>query len=246
MSTWAGKRFWVVGASEGLGRALAHKLSAAGARLVLSARSRERLEELAAELPGPAEVLAMDVSDRASVQEAAAAAGEVDGLVYLAGVYWPQSALAWNAEQVEAMCDINFTGCARVLGAVVPAMVRRDSGHIVLTGSFAAYRGLPGAIGYGASKAALMSLAESMAVDLQDTSVRVQLVNPGFIRTRLTAKNAFRMRGMMSPDEAAQEIFEHMNSRVFKRVFPRLLGACFRALQFVPDGLYFRLFRNRG
>lgn len=246
MSTWAGKRYWVVGASEGLGRALAHKLSAAGAQLVLSARTRERLEDLAAELPAPAEVLPMDVADRASVQEAAAAAGEVDGLVYLAGVYWPQSALAWNAEQVEAMCDINFTGCVRVLGAVVPGMVERDSGHVVITGSFAAYRGLPGAIGYGASKAALMSLAESMAVDLQDTSVRVQLVNPGFIRTRLTAKNAFRMRGMMSPEEAAQEIFEHMNSRTFKRVFPWWLGAYFRALQFVPDGLYFRMFRYRG
>ena len=116
MIEFVGKRYWIVGASEGLGRALAHKLSRAGAHLILSARSEDRLRELAAELPGRAQVVACDVTDADGVARAAAEAGDIDGLVYLAGVYWPQPAQAWNAEEVAAMCDVNFTGAARVRG----------------------------------------------------------------------------------------------------------------------------------
>ncbi|MDH3265161.1 MAG: SDR family NAD(P)-dependent oxidoreductase, partial [Paracoccaceae bacterium] len=98
MRDWQGRRYWLVGASEGLGRALAHRLSRAGVELILSARNAERLEELVAELPGPARAVAVDVASRASVEKAAAAAGEIDGLVYLAGVYWPMTAQEWNAD----------------------------------------------------------------------------------------------------------------------------------------------------
>ncbi|TDA83195.1 SDR family NAD(P)-dependent oxidoreductase, partial [Halomonas marinisediminis] len=89
-------------------------------------------------------------------------------------------------EKVEAMCDINFTGAARCVGAVLPGMVARDAGHIVLTGSLSGFRGLPGASGYGPSKAGVMAMAEAMHCDLRKTGVDVQVANPGFIRTRLT------------------------------------------------------------
>src|SRR6056297_3214103 len=157
MRDWAGKRYWLVGASEGLGRALAHRLSRMGVELILTARTEERLQTLKEELPGRAHVLPCDIRDMASCRAAAEAAGQVDGLVFVAGVYWPQPAQHWNADEVEAMCDVNFTGCARLLGLVVPQMVERDSGHVVLTGSLSGFRGLGGAIGYGASKAAVMS-----------------------------------------------------------------------------------------
>jgi NADP-dependent 3-hydroxy acid dehydrogenase YdfG len=238
---WQGKRYWLVGASEGLGRALAHRLSKAGAEVIVSARNADRLAELAAELPGPARAVAVDVADRASVEAAAAEAGEIDGMVYLAGVYWPMKAQDWNAEQAEAMADINFTGCVRAVGAVLPAMVARGRGHVVLTGSLSGFRGLPGAIGYGASKAAVMSLAESMHADLRRTGIEVQVANPGFIRTRLTDKNDFRMPFLMTPEEAAEEMFALMDSRRFKRNFPRAFGSVFRASQFLPDWAYYRL-----
>ncbi|MDD9742226.1 SDR family NAD(P)-dependent oxidoreductase [Marinovum sp. SP66] len=242
MIEFVGKRYWIVGASEGLGRALAHKLSRAGAHLILSARSEDRLRELAAELPGRAQVVACDVTDADGVARAAAEAGEIDGLVYLAGVYWPQPAQAWNAEEVAAMCDVNFTGAARVLGQVVPGMVARDSGHIVMTGSLAGFRGLPGATGYGASKAGVMAMAEALHADLRGSGVRVQLVNPGFIRTRLTDKNDFRMPALMEPEAAALSIFEHMNSDRFEKSFPVPFAWLFRLGQFLPDGIYYRLF----
>lgn len=241
MRPWQGRRYWLVGASEGLGRALAARMSAAGAELILSARSGDRLAELAAGLPGPARVLEMDVADDRSVAAAAAAAGEVDGLVWLAGVYWPMRAQDWDAARAVAMADVNFTGCLRVLGQALPPMLARGRGHVVLTGSLSGFRGLPGAVGYGASKAAVMSLAETLRADLKGSGVEVQLANPGFIRTRLTAKNDFAMPFLMEPEDAARRMFRLMESRRFAGNFPRGFGAMFRLAQFLPDWAWFRL-----
>ncbi len=244
MKDWTGKRYWLVGASEGLGRALAEVMSRAGVELVLSARSEDRLQELADSLPGRAQVVPVDVSDMDSVRKAAEAAGEIDGVIYLAGVYWPMSARDWKADEAVQMCDINFTGAMRVMGAVVPGFVARDRGHVVLVGSLSGFRGLPGAIGYAASKAGVMALAESMQADLRTTGVEVQLVNPGFIKTRLTEKNDFTMPFIMSPEEAAQETFQHLNTDHFKKSFPTVFSWLFRGSQFFPDWLYYRVFRG--
>lgn len=246
MRRWDGKRYWLVGASEGLGRALAERMSRAGVELILTSRNEERLAELADSLSGKAHVAAADVGDRASVEAAAAKAGDVDGMVYLAGVYWPMKTSDWNAAEVEMMCDINFTGAARAVGAVIKPMVDRGSGHIVLTGSLSGFRGLPGAAGYGASKAGVMYLAESMYADLRGSGVDVQLANPGFIRTRLTDKNSFNMPFIMEPEAAALTMFEHMNTDRFKTSFPWAFGSMFRLSQFLPDWAYYRIFGNTG
>lgn len=242
MRDWAGKTYWLIGASEGLGRALAKIMADEGVDLILSARSESRLHEVADELSRPARIVGVDVSDTESVRAAAASIGPIDGVVFLAGVYWPMAATVWNADDAETMMDVNLMGAMRVLGATVPDMVQRNAGHIVLTGSLSGFRGLPGAIGYSASKAGIMSLAETMKSDLKSTSVEVQLVNPGFIRTRLTDKNNFSMPFIMSPEDAARVMFEHMNSRKFKRSFPTLFSWLFRASQLMPDWLYFRIF----
>ncbi len=243
MTQWQGKRYWLVGASDGLGAALAKQLSRAGAEVILSARSEGKLEDVVNNLPGKAQFVKLDVADADSVAQAAEQIGQVDGVIYLAGVYWPFSAKHWNAEQGNAMADINFTGLMRVMGQVVPQMVKRDEGHIVITSSLAAYRGLPKSIGYSASKAATLSLAESMYADLRKTGVKVQVVNPGFIKTQLTDKNNFEMPFLMEADDAAREVFEHMNTDKFKKSFPFMFSMLFRAAQFLPDALYYRLMR---
>jgi len=130
-----------------------------------------------------------------------------------------------------------------VLGACVPQMVARDHGHIVITGSLSGFRGLPGAIGYAASKAGTLALAESLHADLWRTGVRVQLANPGFIKTRLTDKNDFKMPFLMTPEEAAQEMFELMcDDGAFARHFPRVFSWLFRGSRFLPNWAYYRLF----
>ena len=242
MKNWQGKRYWLVGASEGLGREVAFCLSRAGAEVIVSARSEDRLKELVAELPGKASYVTVDVADRAAVEAAAGEIGEIDGVVYLAGVYWPMKAQEWDNEKADMMGEVNFLGASRVVGAVIKDMVAKNAGHIVLVGSLSGFRGLPGAIGYSASKAGMMSLAESMQADLRTSPIEVQLINPGFIETRLTEKNDFSMPFIMSPEDAAKEVFEHMNTDNFKKSFPMVFSWVFRLSQFMPDWMYYRLF----
>lgn len=242
MRNWTGKKYWLVGAGDGLGAALAHRMSRAGAHVIVSARSEEKLRALVEELPNEASYQTVDVADDASVVAAAEAVGQLDGVVFLAGVYWPFGAQEWNAEQANAMADINFTGLVRVMGRVVPQFVTRNSGHIVITGSLSGFRGLPGSIGYTASKAGTLSLAECMYADLRQTGVDVQVANPGFIKTQLTAKNDFRMPFLMTPEEAADHMFRHMETKRFKKSYPGLFSLLFRGSQFLPDWLYYRIF----
>jgi short-subunit dehydrogenase len=242
MRDFRGKRYWLIGASEGLGLALAQKLSAAGAELILSARTEDSLNAAVATLPGPATILPVDVGSSDSVTAAASQLPDLDGMVFLAGVYWPMRAQDWDAKAAEAMADINFTGCIRAVGAALPAMVAKNRGHVVITGSLSGFRGLPGAIGYAASKAGTMVLAESLHADLRKTGVTVQLANPGFIRTRLTAKNDFTMPFIMEPEAAAEIMFRHMASGGFKISFPTVFSWLFRGGNFLPDALYYRLF----
>lgn len=242
MRDFTGKRYWLVGASEGLGLALAQKLSAAGADLILSARSEDALQKAVASLPGKGTALPVDVGSSASVEAAAAQLGDLDGMVFLAGVYWPMRAQDWDAQAAEAMANINFTGCIRAVGAALPGMVAKGRGHVVITGSLSGFRGLPGAIGYAASKAGTMVLAESLYADLRKTGVAVQLANPGFIRTRLTAKNDFTMPFIMDPEAAADIMFRHMQSGRFKISFPTVFSWLFRGGNFLPDALYYRMF----
>jgi NADP-dependent 3-hydroxy acid dehydrogenase YdfG len=240
---WAGKKYWIVGASAGLGRAVATEISKAGAEVILSARNEEDLLALADSLPGKATAVPMDVADPESVARAASEIGVPDGMIYLAGVYWPMPATEFDGEKAATMLDINLTGAARVLGHVLPGMIERDAGHIVFTGSLSGFRGLPRASGYGASKAGMMSMAETLYADLRGTGVEVQLVNPGFVKSRLTEKNDFAMPFIMEADEAAKLFVEHMTYSDFARNFPRHFAALFRLSQFLPDWLYYRLFR---
>jgi NADP-dependent 3-hydroxy acid dehydrogenase YdfG len=242
VTDWQGKRYWLVGASEGLGREVAFCLSREGAEVIVSARSEDRLKGLVADLPGKASYVTVDVTDRTAVEAAAAQIGDIDGVVYLAGVYWPMKSQEWDNEKADMMGEVNFLGASRVVGSVIKDMVAKNAGHVVLVGSLSGFRGLPGAIGYCSSKAGMMALAESMQADLRTSPINVQLINPGFIKTRLTEKNDFNMPFIMSPEDAAKEVFEHMNTDHFKKSFPMVFSWVFRLSQFMPDWMYYRLF----
>lgn len=236
-----GQTWWIIGASEGLGRALAVLMLAKGATVIVSARSLAKLEEFAATDPN-LRAVAMDVSDPCSVAAAVAAAGPVDGVVYCVGLYDPMSALDWKPGSAEAMAEGNYMGALRVLSHLMPGFVARDAGHIVLIGSLAGFRGLPGAIGYGSSKAALMHLGENLRIDLRGTGLRVQVANPGFIATRLTAKNSFRMPQLMTPEIAAAHVMRLMRSKRFSASFPAPFAWLFTIGRHLPLRWFQRLF----
>ena len=242
MKDWQGKRYWLVGASEGLGREVAFSLSRAGAEVIVSARSEDRLKALVEELPGKASYVTVDVADRISVEAAAEEIGDIDGVVYLAGVYWPMSVHEWDTEKAELMGEVNFLGATRVVGSVIKPMLAKNEGHIVLIGSLSGFRGLAGAFAYCSGKAGMMSLAESIQADLHKSPINVQLINPGYIKTRLTDMNDFTMPSLMTAEYAAAEVFDHMNTTRFKKNFPFWFSLLLRSTMFMPDWLHYRIF----
>lgn len=241
MRDLAGRRYWLIGASEGLGQAIAEALDDEGATLVLSARNEKRLAALASGLRD-ASVVPLDVTDPKTVSKAAKIAGSVDGVIFSAGAYEPMKATEWNPDAAALMAEVNFVGALHVLGQVMPTFVPRNAGHIVLIGSLSGFRGLPGAIGYGASKAALMHLAENLRVDLRETEIDVQVINPGFIRTRLSGKNDFAMPQIMEPDDAAARVVKAMKGRRFSTSFPAPFSWLFTLGRYLPLGVFHRIF----
>ena len=209
MREWIGRRYWLVGAEGGLGRALAMQLSRVGTGLVLSAPARGPLEALAEELPGRAEALPIDIGDMRAVESAAARAGEIDGLIYLADLRRPLTAREWDVAAFEAMAQVNLLGAARLLGAVLPEMVARRAGHVVIGGAPVAARRARGAMGYAATKAAAMDLARSLRHELRGSGVAVQMIACGPVRGR-------RGGGGIDPEDAARRAFEHMCGEGFR------------------------------
>ncbi|WP_050527530.1 SDR family NAD(P)-dependent oxidoreductase [Pseudorhodobacter aquimaris] len=242
MRDWQGKRYWIVGAGEGVGLGLARRISAAGAEVVLSSSSDAQLDKAVAQMPGKAHGVRMDVAETASVANAAAEVGEIDGVVILDEVYWPVKAQEWNAAQVEEMCNSNFTGCARVIGAVLPAMVARGSGHLVLTGSLAGYRGVPGMSGFGASKAGVMGMADALRADLQGSGIEVQLANLGFIRGQ---QGGDGVSFVVAPEDAAQQMFELMLTERFKASVPTGSSWMMRLSRCLPATAFNRMFTRK-
>ncbi|WP_166415781.1 SDR family NAD(P)-dependent oxidoreductase [Cochlodiniinecator piscidefendens] len=233
------KTCWLIGASEGLGRELALALSEQGVRLILSARNTARLEELRDQIRD-ATPLPMDVTDCKAVIDASKQTGHIDMVIYNAGAYDPMAAQDWNTDAILKMSEVNYNGAVHVVGAVIPDFLARGQGEIILIGSLAGYRGLPAALGYGPGKAALRSMAETLRYDLRGTGVWVKLVNPGFIKTRLTAKNRFRMPMLMEPAQAAQHVMRAIKRRRFRTDFPVPFSWVIRAIGILPDWIIWR------
>ena len=252
MSRLAGKRFWLVGASTGIGRCLALRLAQEGAAIVASARDEVSLAALVVEMKpvrtakGGHASVPFDVTDGTGAGEAFERTGEIDGVIYCAGAYEPMSARRPDLAALETVVDVNLTGALRVLAACVPAFCGRGSGHVLLIGSLSGYRGLPGAWGYGATKAALIHLAETLRCDLRGSGVTVQICNPGFVATRLTAKNDFGMPFIMTPEEAAERVVRGMAGRRFEVAFPFAMAAALKVLAALPRPLYFALVGRSG
>ncbi|MGV2433109.1 MAG UNVERIFIED_CONTAM: SDR family NAD(P)-dependent oxidoreductase [Rickettsiaceae bacterium] len=238
------KKIWLIGASEGIGRALAIELSQKGYFLYLSARNREKLEMLEKELGNNAIPIPLDVSDIKSIQQAYEQIkkdGGIDTLIYGAAVYKPMSATNIDIEICEQMVDINLTGAIRVLSYIIPDFIRNKNGHIALIGSVASYIGLPNSFGYGCTKAGLLHLAENLKCDLEDSNIKVQIINPGFVQTRLTNMNDFYMPFIISPETAANYIVNILHSNKFDSRFPFLFPNFIKIISNLPYFLYFAI-----
>lgn len=244
VGSWAQRRVWIIGASSGIGEACARQWLEAGARVVLSARREDRLSVIAAG-DARAAVVAFDASDPQQWADAVARAEQAwDGLdlvVFCAARYDEQNCTTIDADTVQKSFDLNVVAVYRALGHIVPKLLQSAAGGIAIVGSLSGYTGLPKALVYGATKAALINLAESLYFELAPRGVDVYLINPGFVETPMTAKNDFTMPGLMSPQDAARAIIHGMEKGRFEISFPGRLAIGLRLLSRLPYRLRFSL-----
>lgn len=244
----AGRKIWLIGASAGIGEALAHELSQRGATLALSARNKEALERLGQALGGHPTILPFDATDRAAIEAAKNQLikewGSIDCMVYVAGVYTPMHAYEIDEAKANQTFTINFNGAFNALAATVPAMLEKQKGHVVIFSSVAGFIGLPNSLCYGASKAALTNMAETMYLELTDKKIKVQVVHPGFVKTRLTDQNEFKMPFLIEVKEAAKRVADGMQSNRFEIHFPRRFTYFMKFLRVLPYPAYFWITRK--
>lgn len=243
---WQGKRVWLVGASSGIGLALAQQLHALGAQVIVSARRPGPLQDFANAHPGSL-ALPLDVTDREAVARASAqalAGGPLDLVCYCAGHYHAMRATEIDLDDLLRHHEINTVGVLYLLHALTPALVAQGHGHISLVSSVAGYRGLPQALAYGPTKAALINLAEVLYLDLQPKGLGVSVVNPGFVETPLTAGNQFHMPALITADEAAREMIRGWSRGQFELHFPRRFTRVMKLLALLPYRLYFAAVRR--
>ncbi|MFI7061321.1 SDR family NAD(P)-dependent oxidoreductase [Kribbella sp. NPDC050124] len=235
-----GRRTWIVGASSGIGAALAGELADRGARVAVSARRTEALEKVAG---GRMAVVPVDVTDAEAVRLAAdRVVEELGGLdiVVLSAGYWKQMG-EFDAESFQRHLDVNLSGLAHCLDVVIPLLRTARAGLIVGIASVAGYRGLPGAEAYGATKAAQINLLEALRVSLRRDGIHVATVCPGFVDTEMTRSNRFPMPFIVSPQRAAQEIADGIERRRTRITFPWQMAWLARLGKLVPDSLWTRL-----
>ena len=244
MTDWQGKVVWMIGASTGIGRATASALHAKGAKVWVSARQAQALDAFAIEHPG-AQALPLDVTHEGALKEALHTlllqSGRLDLVVYCVGHYKPQSALAFDLDEMHKHHQLNVVGAWQCLQACLPVLLAQRGGHLSLVSSVAGYRGLHKALAYGPTKAALQNLAEVLYLDLHPKGLGVSVVNPGFVQTPLTAQNDFQMPALISPEQAASAILQGWARGRFEIHFPKRFTLWLKLMRHLSFSWYFGL-----
>ena len=244
---WRARRVWIIGASSGIGAALATQLLQRGAHVAVSARRAEALQALVADHT-EARTLAFDFTDDdafgAACDDLFRAWGGVDLVVFCAGAYAPMRAWQLDANDIDRLLDINLRAPMAATAVLSPRLLKQGSGALAFVSSVAGYRGLPKAAAYGPTKAALINFAETLYLDLAPRGLSVFLINPGFVSTPMTAANDFEMPALISPQQAADEIIAGFARGSFEIHFPRRFTHWLKLLRLLPYGLYFALVRR--
>lgn len=249
IETFSGKRVWVIGASSGIGEACTKALLQNGAKVALSSRRAERLNQIA--IAGGADqalVIPLDVTDDPQLQDGyktiLSAWGGIDLLLFVSGVYTPLRADNFDIKVAEKTIDANLLGPMRAVALALPEMLKAHSGHIAIVGSVAGYSGLPKALAYGPSKAAIINFCENLYYDLLPTGVSVHMISPGFVATEATAQNDFEMPALISAEVAAQEILAGIERGEFDIHFPKRFSRFLKFLRILPYPIYFWIVRR--
>jgi short-subunit dehydrogenase len=228
---------WIIGASSGIGRALAIELAERGANLALSARRHDELETLKAQLGDHHSVFPLDVTDGAMIAQTAeaivAAQGRLDRVIFMSAAYTPMQLDQLDLTLTKQTIEVNLLGAFNLIHAVLPLLKKQNAGQMALCGSVAGYVGLPDGQPYSATKAAVINLAESLRGECP-RSIDIKLISPGFVRTPLTDKNNFPMPMIITPERAAKAIAQGLLTTRFEIHFPKRFTLILKLLEILP------------
>ena len=242
------KTIWITGASSGIGKSLALKFANEGWQVAASARREDLLNQLS-ESNQNISPFPLDVTSRENCEEIFEKIKNkfesIDTCFFSTGTWDPKKEKEIDIDQMKRVMEVNFFGTLNCIKAVEMYFKEKKNGNISIVSSIAGYRGLPNSTGYGASKAALNNLAESLYFDFGRYNVRVSLISPGFIKTPMTDKNQFKMPFLKTPEFAAEKIYNGLiNGSSFEIDFPKELTLILKFLKILPDSVYFKLIRK--
>jgi short-subunit dehydrogenase len=233
---------WITGASSGIGRALAIALAARGVKVAASARSADRLAELASAHPGIVP-LPLDVTDLSAMRQAARSVattlGGLDLAVLSAGIWEPMGAHTFSAATAARCMAVNYQGVVNGIEAALAPMLACGAGQLALIASVAGYRGVPRTLAYGPTKAALINLSEGLRDDLAEQGITISLINPGYVATPMTGPRARTLPFCISADAAALTIIRGLEKRKFEIAFPLATALVGKLGRLLPYSLFF-------
>jgi len=242
---------WVTGAGKGLGRHIALQLAQDGWTVAATSRTATDLSGLAAEARSGQGLIVPhvgDITDRAQMAELVNKLenelGPIDLAILNAGTYIRFGLENFSAEKFIDQLDINVGGTVNCLAPVLEKMQDRKSGIVAIVSSLSAYRGLPMASAYGASKAALTNMCESLKPECDQHGIQMSVIHPGFVRTPLTDMNDFEMPFLMEPEDAARRVLSGIRAGKFEISFPTRFALILKFLRFLPYSLYFAVTRR--
>lgn len=237
-----GQYIWIVGASSGIGAALAIALSRQGANVILSARRKSELQAVYSQLAGGNhQLLPFDISNHQQTVDAIKTIKRLDRVILMAAVYEPATNGRADIQFIQQSLQVNIGGVYNMLDVLMPFFESQGYGQLSLCGSVAGYFGLPNSQPYASTKAAVINLAESLYSEYKPKNIDIKLINPGFVSTPLTEKNDFKMPMMITAEEAAKDIVAGLTSSQFEIHFPKRFTFILKFMRILPYWLFFKV-----
>lgn len=249
VTSFYNKRIWVIGASSGIGFACTKDFLSHGAKVAISARRADLLQEINEAYPSDQVLsLALDARNHSELSTAYQAIkdawGGLDLIVFVSGIYEPMRADSFDLSKAKNIIDLNILGPMSACAVVLPDFISCQSGGIAIVSSVAGYSGLPKALAYGPSKAAMINFCENLYYDLKPKGISVYMINPGFVATDATANNDFEMPALITPEKASEYILDGIQAGKFDIHFPKRFSLFLKFLRILPYPLYFYLLKK--
>ena len=248
MTLKTNKVAWITGGGTGIGKELTLILAEKNYDVIISGRRKEKLIETAKNNKKKIHPIPLDVKNPIQCKKVSETIykkfKKIDLLILNAAIYSPGSMTKICTKEAKKVIDINLLGVLNCLSPVAKIMQENKEGHVVFVSSPAGYQGLPGGGFYGVTKSALTFLAETLNIEFHKSNIKVQVVNPGFVKTPMTDKNSFFMPFLMTPNNAAKKISEKLESSDFEIFFPKKLIIPMKLLRLLPYSIYFFLIKK--